>query len=206
MPPIPEQIIDQVRDSVNIVDIISRYVTLKKRGRNYLGLCPFHTEKTPSFSVNAEKQIFHCFGCKKGGDIFAFWTAYHQVSFPQAMRDLAEKYHVSLPEPHPGRSGQGQAEAREAILKLNETAARFFHNLLTRTDQGKAGRDYFNRRGIPAEIISGFRLGYAADEWDGLFAFLKEKKVDPEKAVTGAGPKAVFVRTGHDPLRDDGDG
>jgi len=174
---------EEIKRAVDIVELIGQFVQLKRAGLNYIGLCPFHSEKAPSFSVSPSKQMFHCFGCKKGGDLFAFWMAYHQVSFPQAMKDLAEKYHISLPDTQPGRSGSGEAARREALLKLNETAAQFYHQLLTRSDKGKAGRDYFVRRGIPADIIASFRLGYASDDWEGLSTFLKEKKVDPEKAV-----------------------
>jgi DNA primase len=174
---------EEIKRAVDIVELIGQFVQLKRAGLNYIGLCPFHSEKAPSFSVSPSKQMFHCFGCKKGGDLFAFWMAYHQVSFPQAMKDLAEKYHISLPDTQPGRSGSGDAAKREALLKLNETAAQFYHQLLTRSDKGKAGRDYFVRRGIPTDIIASFRLGYASEEWEGLSAFLKEKKADPEKAV-----------------------
>lgn len=174
---------EELKRTVDIVELIGQFVQLKRAGLNYVGLCPFHSEKAPSFSVSPSKQMFHCFGCKKGGDLFAFWMAYHQVAFPQAMKDLAEKYHVSLPESHSGRSGSGEAARREAILKLNETAALFYHHLLTRSDKGKPGRDYFERRGIPDEIISSFRLGYASDDWGNFTAFLKEKKADPQKAV-----------------------
>jgi DNA primase len=174
---------EEIKRAVDIVELIGQFVQLKRAGLNYIGLCPFHSEKAPSFSVSPSKQIFHCFGCKQGGDLFAFWMAYHQVSFPQAMRDLAEKYHISLPETHPGHTGSGEGARREALLKLNETAAQFYHHLLTRSDKGKAGRDYFERRGIPAEIIASFRLGYASDDWEGLTAFLKGKKADLEKAV-----------------------
>ena len=174
---------EEIKRAVDIVELIGQFVQLKRAGLNYIGLCPFHSEKAPSFSVSPSKQMFHCFGCKKGGDLFAFWMAYHQASFPQAIKDLADKYHISLPETHPGRSGSGEATRREALLKLNEKAAQFYHHILTRADKGKAGRDYFERRGIPAEIISSFRLGYASDDWEGLAAFLKQNKADPDKAV-----------------------
>jgi DNA primase len=174
---------EEIKRAVDIVELIGQFVQLKRVGLNYVGLCPFHSEKAPSFSVSPSKQMFHCFGCKKGGDLFAFWMAYHQVSFPQAMKDLAEKYHISLPETDSKRSGSGEAARREALLKLNESAAQFYHQLLTRSDKGKAGREYFERRGIPAEIMGSFRLGYASEDWEGLTAFLREKKADPEKAV-----------------------
>ena len=95
---------DEIKTAVDIVELIGQFVQMKKAGQNYLGLCPFHSEKTPSFTVSPAKQIFHCFGCKKGGDVFAFWMEYHRVSFPEALRDLADKYHVSLPRKQPSTS------------------------------------------------------------------------------------------------------
>jgi DNA primase len=173
---------EEIKRTVDIVELIGQFVQLKKTGQNYAGLCPFHSEKAPSFTVSPGRQMFHCFGCKKGGDLFAFWMAYHQVSFPQAMRDLAERYHVSLPEAQQGSSGRRERDHKEALLRVNGMAAQFFHRLLTQSDKGKSGRDYFERRAIPPEIISAFKLGYAADEWDGLTKFLKDKAGDLETA------------------------
>ncbi|EFK96720.1 protein containing DNA primase, DnaG // TOPRIM [sediment metagenome] len=169
---------EEIKRTVDIVELIGQFVQLKRSGQSYMGLCPFHSEKAPSFTVSPAKQMFHCFGCKKGGDLFAFWMEYHQVSFPQALKDLAEKYHVALPERDPGTPG-----IKEAILRANEAAADFFHHLLMKSGKGKAGRDYLQRRGIPGEIISEFKLGYAPDEWDALAKALREKKINPETAL-----------------------
>jgi DNA primase len=174
---------EEIKRAVDIVELIGQFVQLKRAGLNYIGLCPFHSEKAPSFSVSPSKQMFHCFGCKKGGDLFAFWMAYHQVSFSQAMKDLAEKYHISIPEGRSGPSVSGEAALRETLLTLNETAAHFYHQILTRSEKGKPGREYLERRGIPSEIIGSFRLGYASDDWEGLTGFLRDKKIDPGKAV-----------------------
>jgi DNA primase len=174
---------EEIKRTVDIVELIGQFVQLKKTGQNFAGLCPFHSEKDPSFTVSPAKQMFHCFGCKKGGDLFAFWMAYHQVSFPQAMRDLAEKYHVSLPEVQPGSSGRREMDHKEALLRVNAMAAQFFHRLLTESDKGRSGREYFERRSIPSEIISAFKLGYAADEWDGLTKFFKDKTGDLNTAL-----------------------
>jgi len=143
-----------------------------------MGLCPFHSEKAPSFTVSSSKQMFHCFGCKKGGDLFAFWMEYHRVSFPQALKDLAEKYHVSLPERDPATTG-----IKDSVLRANEAAADFFHYVLLKSAKGKAGRDYLQARGIPGEIIDEFKLGYAPEEWDALSKALREKKIAPETAL-----------------------
>jgi DNA primase len=169
---------EEIKRAVDIVELISQFVQLKRAGQNFVGLCPFHSEKAPSFSVSPSKQMFHCFGCKKGGDLFAFWMAYHHVPFPQAMKDLAEKYNIPLPETHAGSSVRGDGGRKEALLRVNETAAQFFHLLLTQSDKGKPGREYLERRSIPAEVIGEFRLGYAADEWNGLGKFFKDKKID----------------------------
>jgi DNA primase len=169
---------EEIRRTVDIVELIGQFVQLKRSGQSYMGLCPFHSEKAPSFTVSPSKQMFHCFGCKKGGDLFAFWMEYHRVSFPQALKDLAEKYHVSLPEREPGTTG-----TKETILRANEAAADFFHHLLTKSGKGKAGRDYLQRRGIPGEIIDEFKLGFAPDEWDALAKALREKKIPPETAL-----------------------
>jgi DNA primase len=169
---------EEIKRTVDIVELIGQFVQLKRSGQSYMGLCPFHSEKAPSFTVSPSKQMFHCFGCKKGGDLFAFWMEYHRVSFPQALKDLAEKYHVSLPERDPGTSG-----IKEAILRANEAAADFFHHILMKSGKGKPGRDYFQRRGIPGAIIEEFKLGYAPEEWDGLAKALREKKIHPETAL-----------------------
>jgi DNA primase len=174
---------EEIKRAVDIVELIGQFVQLKKTGQNYAGLCPFHSEKDPSFTVSPARQMFHCFGCKKGGDLFAFWMAYHQVSFPQAMRDLADKYHISLPEAHAGSSGRRERDHKEDLLRVNAMAAQFFHHLLTQSDKGKVGREYFERRSIPSEIILTFKLGYAADEWDGLTRFLKEQAGDLKTAL-----------------------
>jgi DNA primase len=174
---------EEIKRAVDIVELISQFVQLKRAGQNYVGLCPFHSEKAPSFSVSPGKQMFHCFGCKKGGDLFAFWMAYHQVSFPQAVKDLADKYHISLPETHSGTSGRAEAVRKEALLRVNETAARFFHRLLIQSDKGKPGRAYFESRSIPVSVIEEFRLGYATDEWNGLGNFFRETKVDLKTAM-----------------------
>jgi len=169
---------EEIKRTVDIVELIGQFVQLKRSGQSYMGLCPFHSEKAPSFTVSPSKQMFHCFGCKKGGDLFAFWMTYHQVSFPQALKDLAEKYHVSLPERDPGTPG-----LKESILRVNEAAADFFHSLLMKSGKGKAGREYLQRRGIPGEIQTEFKLGYAPDEWDALAKALREKKINPESVL-----------------------
>lgn len=168
---------EEIRRAADIVELIGQFVRLKKAGRNYVGLCPFHAEKEPSFTVSPERQTFHCFGCRKGGDIFSFWMEYHSATFPEALRDLAERYHVPISEGFSRSEEIQRAAQREALFKVNEKAAVYFQNALKHRTKGKAARDYLKNRLLPNNIISDFRLGYAPDEWDGLIGFLRREKV-----------------------------
>ncbi|MFC1531972.1 DNA primase [Thermodesulfobacteriota bacterium] len=174
---------EEIKRTANIAELIGQYVQLKKTGQNYVGLCPFHGEKDPSFTVSPSKQMFHCFGCKKGGDIFKFWMEYHKVSFPQAMKDLAEKYRVTLPERKLTPSQRKNKELRELLFEINMTAADYFHHILIKTNRGRPGREYLEKRSLDEDVIKGFTLGYAPVEWDDLTRFLKSKRVDMDKAV-----------------------
>ncbi len=177
---------EEVKQAADIVEVIGRYVQLKKAGRNYQGLCPFHSEKDPSFSVSPDKQRFYCFGCKKGGDVFAFWMEYHHVSFPQALRDLAERYQIRLPEPKQSPEEAKRLQLRDALFRLNELAADFYHRVLTETRGGGPGRSYIQGRGIDEETVKGFKLGYAPNQWDGLSRYLQRQNADMNQAA-GAG-------------------
>jgi DNA primase len=174
---------EEIKRVADIVEIIGQYVQLKKSGQNLMGLCPFHSEKAPSFTVNPAKQMFHCFGCKKGGDVFAFWMEYHKVSFTQALQDLAQRYHISLPERVWSPAQKKQGELRDQLYKINEKAADFFHHVLLDSEKGSQGRHYFEQRSFHRELIETFRLGYAPDQWDGLLNYLKKEGLDNEKAV-----------------------
>ncbi|MFC1866636.1 DNA primase [Thermodesulfobacteriota bacterium] len=174
---------EEIKRSADIAELIGQYVQLKRAGQNHIGLCPFHGEKDPSFTVSTAKQMFHCFGCKKGGDIFAFWMEYHKVSFPQAMRDLAERYHITLPERELAPSQKKKMELRELLSDINGIAASYFHHVLLKTDKGSSGREYLEKRSLGKNIIKEFMLGYAPAEWDDLTNFLKSRRVDIDKAV-----------------------
>ncbi len=174
---------DEIKRTADVVELIGQYVQLKKAGRNYLGLCPFHTEKDPSFTVNRERRTFHCFGCKKGGDVFTFWMEYHSTTFPEALRDLAERYHVAISEGYSAAAEKKNAAQRNALYQVNEIATEYFQYALNHSVQGRAARDYLKRRAIPKDFISEFRLGYALDEWDGLIKELKRHRVDMNLAV-----------------------
>ena len=163
---IPDEKIEEVRSATDIVDIVSQHVRLKKRGKNYLGLCPFHTEKTPSFTVSKEKQMYHCFGCHKGGNVFTFVMEVEKVSFVEAVRSLAERLGIALPQP--GASDAAQQTEIENLYNVCRFAARFFHDNLLKTDEGRGALEYFHRRGFTDETIRGFGLGYSLNTWDGL--------------------------------------
>lgn len=165
------------------MDVVGQFVQLKKAGRNYMGLCPFHAEKAPSFTVSPERQMFHCFGCKKGGDIFAFWMAYHSSTFPEALRELAGRYQVTITDAAFSPAERKQAALREALLEANEKAAIFFQKTLADSVKGRPARAYLKERKLTKTIVNDFRLGYAPEEWNALTRFLKTEGVDPEVAV-----------------------
>lgn len=161
---IPQELIDTVRQETNIVDVVENYVQLKKSGKNYLGLCPFHNEKTPSFTVAEDKQIFHCFGCGKGGNVFTFIQEMDGLSFPEAVNKLAQPLNVTLPNttfsstnPVPKNS------AHESLIDMHEHAKKFFHHILVNTEAGKEALAYLDSRGIPLAMIEEFELGFSPD-------------------------------------------
>ena len=174
---------DEIKHVADIVQVIGQYVQLKKSGRNFVGLCPFHAEKDPSFSVSPERQIFHCFGCKRGGDVFAFWMAYHSFTFPEALKDLAERYNVPISEGFSPSEEKRKAELRESLFKINETATQYFQEALNHPLRGKSAADYLERRSVSKEITAEFRLGYAPEEWEGMVRYLRGNKIDLNLAV-----------------------
>ena len=161
---ISDEKIDEVRNANDIVEIISGYVHLKKRGKNFLGLCPFHTEKTPSFTVSVDKQMYHCFGCGKGGNIFTFLMEMDKISFVEAVRSLASKSGITIPEESkPMTEEQTEFENYYAVCRF--AGMHFFKNL-TESDEGKEALQYFYKRGFTDETIRTFGLGYAMNSWD----------------------------------------
>lgn len=177
-----EEKVSEVRERARIVEVVSDYVTLKKTGRNYKGLCPFHSEKTPSFMVNEEKQIFHCFGCGEGGDVFTFLMKAGQVSFPQAVEALAKRYGVKLPPKELSPIQKRELAKRDLLFQINQSASDYYHDILVNRPEGEAARKYLSRRGIREEIIEAHRLGYSLDRWDGLVRHLREKNYPEELA------------------------
>ena len=174
---------EEIKNTADIVELIGQYVQLRKAGRNHVGLCPFHAEKEPSFTVSPEKHTFHCFGCKKGGDIFSFWMEYHGATFPEALRDLAERYNITISEGFSQAAERQKAAKREGLYRINEKTAAYFQKALKHPANGKAARDYLKKRSIPGEMVAEFRLGYAPDEWDGLVKDLRGHHMDLNGAV-----------------------
>jgi DNA primase len=177
-----EEKVSEVRDRSSLLEVVSDHVALKKTGKNYKGLCPFHSEKTPSFMVNEEKQIFHCFGCGEGGDVFTFLMKVGHFSFPEAVEELAKRYGVKLPSPELSVTQKKEMAKREVLFQINRIASEYFHDLLTKRREGEEGRRYLSQRGINQEILAEHRLGYSTDRWDGLVRHLQEKEVSLELA------------------------
>ena len=171
--------LDEIRAGVDIVDLVSRFVNLKKAGQNWKGLCPFHMEKTPSFMVNPRKGIFHCFGCGVGGDAFGFLMRQDKLSFPEAVRALATQAGVALPEERGGQAGE---RGREDLLRAMELAWRFYVEQLAKP-AGERARQYLAQRGIDSEVARRFGLGLAPEGWDTLSSFMKSEKVTEDVLV-----------------------
>ncbi|WP_449537009.1 DNA primase [Ferdinandcohnia sp. Marseille-Q9671] len=178
---IPEETIEKIRISIDIVDVISEYVQLKKQGRNYFGLCPFHGENTPSFSVSPDKQIFHCFGCGAGGNVFSFLMDLEGYSFSEAAVNLAQKVNIDLSdyEQQTAVSNKNNNDASK-MQEAHELLKKFYHHLLLNTKEGQPALDYLTSRGFTREIIDKFEIGYALDSWDFATKFLQKRGFKPE--------------------------
>jgi DNA primase len=171
----------EVRERTDIVDLISQYVKLNKTGRSYKGLCPFHQEKTPSFIVFPDSGNFHCFGCGKGGDAFTFYQGVEHVEFKEALTELARRAGVELSSV-PTVAPEVDAH-RQRLIELNELAAGFYANILLNSGAGEPGRTLADQRGLSAEMITKFQLGFAPDSWDNLHRYFAARGVDPETAA-----------------------
>lgn len=176
---IPNEIISAVLERSEIVSVVGRYVALKKAGRNYKALCPFHSEKSPSFVVNPDKQIYHCFGCGEGGNAIGFVMKQERLEFPQAVRLLADQCGITVPDDGPAESGPSK-QLKDDIYRVNEMATGYFHDLLlsSRDAAANKAREYLKNRGVSLDIVKQFRIGFAADEWDGLIRFLGSKGIN----------------------------
>lgn len=173
-----DELIEEIRLSNDIVDVVSEYVRLEKKGKNYFGLCPFHREKTPSFSVEPGKQIFYCFGCGKGGNVFHFISLAERLDFIDAVKLLADRAKIPLPESDDPREKE-RAKIRQQIQNINLIAARFFYDAL-KSKKGEAAAEYLRKRGITENTVRKFGLGYSYDGWDNLYEHLKSLGISQE--------------------------
>ena len=193
---IPQDIIEEIRRRNDIVEVIGEYLPLKGSGGNYKALCPFHSEKTPSFTVTRPKQIFHCFGCGVGGTLFHFIMKYEHMSFPEAVTYLAKRAGVTLPKNRLSATSSPLEAHKEQLYGMNELAAKYFHQLLLNSPQGEKARRYLHTRGIDQHSIERFHLGYAPAGWDGLLRYGAERGFQPP----------MLAEVGLVKARDDGRG
>ncbi len=188
---IPENIVEEIRQHTDLAELVGDYLKLDRRGKNMVGLCPFHNEKTPSFTVSPEKQLFHCFGCGVSGNVFSFIMKLDNLTFPEAARVLARRSGVRIPE-HKSTS-PGTDNLKEQIYKVNILAARFYAYCLNKTDIGKKALEYLQKRGIEQDTIEQFTIGFAPNEWTGFLKFAQKKGVSPDLMV-----KAGLVSPGRE--------
>ncbi len=174
---IPDEKIREIRERAVILDVISDYVALKKSGVNYLGLCPFHSEKTPSFNVNPAKGIYHCFGCGVGGDVVSFVMRIEGFSFPEAIKFLARRVGVVIPERPLNAAEKRLRDEREILHELHQVAAQFYENVLWEGVEGEACRLYLQNRGVDRDTARLYGMGYAPESWDALTRYLERKKI-----------------------------
>ncbi|HKJ30015.1 MAG TPA: DNA primase [Desulfuromonadales bacterium] len=188
---IADEKIDEIRERTDIVEVVSSYLPLKRSGVNHQGLCPFHQEKSPSFNVNSARQIFHCFGCGVGGNVFSFLMRMEGLSFPDAVRRLGEKVGVEVEEEAVSPEEVRRRDERERILRINEVAGEFYQQLLLTDEEGAPGRRYLRQRGYESEIVRTFQLGFAPGGWESLAKHLTGKSFSSEDSQ-----KAGLVRPG----------
>lgn len=178
---ISEAQIEQIRISADIVDVISNSVQLRKRGKNYIGLCPFHNEKTPSFTVSQDKQIYHCFGCHSGGNVFKFLMEYKKISFVESVQEMAAELGITLE--YEDQKNEAEQSETEILYDINTSVAKFFSDNLLKEEDGNIARTYFEQRKIKLQTLRAFGLGYCPDHWDATVNFLNKNNIDIEKAL-----------------------
>jgi len=172
-----DRIVEQVQSLNDIVEVISGFIPLRRAGRSFKALCPFHQEKTPSFIVNAERQVFHCFGCGVGGDVFSFLMKYENLTFPEALRQLAERVHVTLPQNTAGREENSIAGK---LFEINEAASQYYRNNFQDREAGRIAREYLEKRGFDLAALDDFGVGFALADWRGLFDHLSRRGFQEE--------------------------
>jgi DNA primase len=184
---IPDHIIDEIRDRTDIVKVVSDHIVLKKAGKNFKGLCPFHSEKTPSFSVSPDKRIYHCFGCGVGGNVFKFLMEIQSISFPEVLKVLAERAGIPLPRNSLDHSTDPGHKERESLRKLNEAATRYFQSLLKNPEGGLSARNYLTSRHFEVETLERYRVGWAAPTWKGLLTHVQQKSSVTQEQLLKSG-------------------
>ena len=177
---IPQHVIDEVREKTNIVEVIGQYVQLKKSGKNYLGLCPFHEEKTPSFSVAEDKQIFHCFGCGKGGNVYTFLQELEGISFPEAVKKVADLEQIPLGIEISNEPISQSSTGQQQLIALHERTRDLYHHLLVNTKVGETALSYLHERGLSDELINEFKIGFAPSQRDFLVQIAQQDKVSAD--------------------------
>lgn len=193
---IPEDKLAEIRNAADIVDVISSRVILKKTGKDYSGLCPFHTEKTPSFTVSPAKQIFHCFGCGTGGNVFNFLMLFENISFPEAVETLSRQYGIPLPSRQMSSREKQQVSEREQLLALNKKVMAFYRDVLLKRPEGENARRYLKNRHINREVVDQFSLGSAPNAWDALAKYLSRQRI-PMSLAEKAGLVLPRQSSGH---------
>ena len=178
----PDELVEEVRSQNDIVDVISGYVRLQKKGASYFGLCPFHNEKSPSFSVSPTKQMYYCFGCGAGGNVFTFLMNYENDTFPEAIKTLADRAGISLPQIEYSEEMKKEADKKAILLEINKEAAKYFYYQL-RAKQGETGLHYFEKRELSEETMKHWGLGYSNKFADDLVKYLKQKGYKDEQII-----------------------
>ena len=178
----PDELIEEVRTKSDIVDVISGYVRLQKKGASYFGLCPFHNEKSPSFSVSSSKQMYYCFGCGAGGNVFTFLMNYENDTFPEAVKTLADRAGIKLPEIEYSNEMKQADNKKTILLEINKEAAKYFYYQL-RAPQGKIGYEYMSKRMLSEDTMKKFGIGYSNKFWDDLVKYLKQKGYSDELII-----------------------
>lgn len=179
---VPDDKISEIKHTADIVEVVSETVRLKKSGQNHMGLCPFHSEKTPSFSVNSQRAIYHCFGCGAGGDVISFVMRRDGITFPEAVKSLASRYGIQLPEEKMDPGELRMAREREDIYKVNGAAMNYFRQVLYSPNSGKEVQQYLKDRGIDGETVRDHSIGFVPDGWDNLSSFLRREGFNSEIA------------------------
>ena len=197
MPYYSDELIEEVRSRNDIVDVIGSYVRLKKKGSTYFGLCPFHNEKTGSFSVSPNKQMYYCFGCGAGGNVFTFLMQYENFTFSEAMQSLADRVGIELPQQEMTSAQRREADRRTRLLEINKEAAKYFYTLL-RSPRGQKAYQYFKKRELSDETMQKFGLGYSDQYSDDLYRYLRKKGYDDDILKDSGLITIDEVRGGHD--------